>query len=42
MFAGVAVIAIMGIATYALFAYIERRMTGWATRGQNMQVAGGG
>lgn len=33
MFAGVAVIAAMGIATYVLFVLIERRFTGWATRG---------
>jgi len=41
MFAGVIVIALMGIATYLVFAYIERRMTGWATRGRNLQAAGG-
>jgi NitT/TauT family transport system permease protein len=35
MFAGVAVIAAMGIATYVLFVLIERRFTGWATRGQH-------
>ncbi len=34
MFAGVVVIAVMGVVTYAFFAAIERRMTGWATRGQ--------
>lgn len=34
MFAGVAVIAALGILTYAIFAMIEKRMTGWATRGQ--------
>jgi len=42
MFAGVFVIAIMGIVTYAIFAFIERRMTGWAMRGRDMQVASGG
>jgi NitT/TauT family transport system permease protein len=42
MFAGVFVIAIMGIVTYLIFALIERRMTGWATRGRNIQVASGG
>jgi NitT/TauT family transport system permease protein len=34
MFAGVVVIAVMGVVTYVFFAAIERRMTGWATRGQ--------
>ena len=42
MFAGVFVIAIMGIVTYLIFAFIERRMTGWATRGRDIQVASGG
>jgi NitT/TauT family transport system permease protein len=42
MFAGVFVIATMGIVTYLIFAFIERRMTGWATRGRNIQVASGG
>jgi NitT/TauT family transport system permease protein len=42
MFAGVTVIAAMGIATYVVFALIERRFTGWATRRQDVPVAGGG
>lgn len=42
MFAGVTVIAAMGIATYVVFALIERRFTGWATRRQNVPVSGGG
>jgi NitT/TauT family transport system permease protein len=42
MFAGVFVIAIMGIVTYLLFAFIERRMTKWAIRGRDMQAFGGG
>jgi NitT/TauT family transport system permease protein len=42
MFAGVFVIAFMGIVTYLIFAFIERRMTGWATRGRDMQVSSGG
>jgi NitT/TauT family transport system permease protein len=42
MFAGVFVIATMGIVTYLIFAFIERRMTGWATRGRDMQIASGG
>lgn len=35
MFAGVSVIAILGIATYLVFAFIEKRVTGWATRGKS-------
>jgi NitT/TauT family transport system permease protein len=42
MFAGVLVIAVMGIVTYLIFAFIERRMTGWATRGRDLQVSQGG
>src|SRR6201991_696905 len=42
MFAGVAVIAAMGIVTYLIFAFIERRMTRWAVRGRDMQAHGGG
>ncbi|MCX8102628.1 MAG: ABC transporter permease, partial [Geminicoccaceae bacterium] len=34
VFAGLIVVAIMGIGMYALFAWLERRMTGWAFRGQ--------
>jgi NitT/TauT family transport system permease protein len=36
VFAGLLVVAIMGIAMYELFAYIERRVTFWATRGNEM------
>jgi NitT/TauT family transport system permease protein len=42
MFAGVAVIAAMGIITYLIFAFIEKRFTGWATRRQNVVATGGG
>lgn len=42
MFAGVAVIAAMGIATYLVFVVIENRFTGWATRRQNITAVGGG
>jgi len=42
MFAGVAVIAAMGIVTYLVFVVIERRFTGWATRKDNVGVMGGG
>jgi NitT/TauT family transport system permease protein len=41
MFAGVFVIASMGIATYVIFALLERRLTGWATRRQDMNFGGG-
>jgi NitT/TauT family transport system permease protein len=41
MFAGLMVIAAMGIATYVVFALIERRVTGWATRRQDTQFGGG-
>jgi NitT/TauT family transport system permease protein len=41
MFAGVFVIAAMGIATYAVFALLERRVTGWATRRQDTPFGGG-
>ena len=33
VFAGLAVIGVMAMAMYELFAVIERRMTGWAHRG---------
>lgn len=33
VFAGLIVVAIMGVGMYAIFAVIERRMTGWAFRG---------
>jgi len=35
VFAGLAVISVMAIVMYALFAILERRMTGWATRGMD-------
>jgi NitT/TauT family transport system permease protein len=40
-FAGLIVIAIMGIATYAVFAFLEVRFTGWATRRQDAGFGGG-
>jgi NitT/TauT family transport system permease protein len=40
VFAGLIVIAFMGIAMYGIFAVIERRFTGWATR--SMEYATGG
>jgi len=33
VFAGLIVVAVMGVGMYAVFAVIERRMTGWAYRG---------
>lgn len=41
MFAGLIVIAAMGIGTYLIFAMLETRMTGWATRKQTPQTGGG-
>ena len=38
VFAGLLVTAIMGIVMYALFAAIEGRVTGWATRRMDMNV----
>jgi NitT/TauT family transport system permease protein len=38
MFAGVTVIAAMGIATYVFFVLIERRFTGWATRRDSIRA----
>jgi NitT/TauT family transport system permease protein len=34
VFAGLITVAIMGVGMYAIFALIEKRMTGWAFRGQ--------
>lgn len=34
VFAGLAVVALMGIGLFAIFAVIERRLAGWAYRGQ--------
>jgi NitT/TauT family transport system permease protein len=42
MFAGLGVIAIMGIATYVVFALLEARLTSWATRRQDAPLASGG
>jgi NitT/TauT family transport system permease protein len=38
VFAGLIVVAVMGIGMYALFAWLEQRMTGWAFRGQRPVV----
>jgi NitT/TauT family transport system permease protein len=42
MFAGVFVIAAMGIATYLIFALLEHRFTHWATRREQTTTFGGG
>lgn len=41
VFAGVLVTAFMGVAMYAIANLVERRMTGWATRGMDSAVGGG-
>lgn len=42
MFAGLVVVAAMGFVTYLIFSILESRMTGWATRRQNLSMLGGG
>ncbi|XWN30893.1 MAG: ABC transporter permease [Devosia sp.] len=42
VFAGLVVVAFMGVAIYALFAKAETRLTGWATRAQTARFEGGG
>jgi NitT/TauT family transport system permease protein len=41
MFAGLIVIAVMSIGMYAIFAVLDRRFTGWATRDMTFSAAGG-
>ena len=38
VFAGLIVISVMAMAMYAVFALLERRMTGWATRGMDARA----
>jgi NitT/TauT family transport system permease protein len=38
VFAGLIVISVMAMAMYAIFAVLERRMTGWATRGMDARA----
>ena len=38
VFAGLIVISVMAIAMYAVFSTLERRMTGWATRGMDARA----
>ena len=40
VFAGLVVVALMGVAIYAVFATLERRFTGWATRKLDIPAAG--
>ncbi len=40
VFAGLVMVAVMGILMYAIFAAIERRMTGWATRSTDFGIGG--
>jgi NitT/TauT family transport system permease protein len=36
VFAGLLVIALMGVIMYEVFSYVDRRVTFWATRGNEM------
>jgi NitT/TauT family transport system permease protein len=38
VFAGLIILALMGVALYAVFSLLERRITGWATRGKDLAV----
>jgi NitT/TauT family transport system permease protein len=38
VFAGLVVISVMAIAMFEVFAWLERRMTGWATRGMDARA----
>ena len=38
VFAGLIILALMGVALYAAFSFLERRVTGWATRGTDIAV----
>ncbi len=38
VFAGLIILALMGVALYALFSVLEARVTGWATRGNDITV----
>lgn len=42
VFAGLVVVATLGVGIYAAFAAVEARVTGWATRAQAIRFAGGG
>lgn len=38
VFAGLIILALMGVALYAVFSFLESRVTGWATRGNDIAV----
>jgi NitT/TauT family transport system permease protein len=38
VFAGLTVISVMAMAMYVVFAVLEKRMTGWATRGMDARA----
>ncbi|MDW3222011.1 MAG: ABC transporter permease [Paracoccaceae bacterium] len=38
VFAGLIILALMGVALYAVFSWLESRVTGWATRGNDLAV----
>jgi NitT/TauT family transport system permease protein len=38
VFAGLIILALMGVALYAVFSWLESRVTGWATRGNDIAV----
>ncbi|MEM8658001.1 MAG: ABC transporter permease [Pseudomonadota bacterium] len=38
VFAGLIILALLGVTLYALFSMLERRVTGWATRGNDIAV----
>ncbi len=38
VFAGLIILAVLGVILYALFSLLERRVTGWATRGNDIAV----
>jgi NitT/TauT family transport system permease protein len=42
VFAGLVVVAVLGVGIYAAFAQVEARVTGWATRAQAIRFASGG
>jgi len=42
VFAGLVVVAALGVGIYAVFAAVETRLTGWATRAQAIRFEGGG
>jgi NitT/TauT family transport system permease protein len=38
VFSGLILLALMGVALYAIFSLLERRVTGWATRGNDIAI----